>query len=157
MECRNFWQEVAIDKNGWMNTKKEHRGSNLQCLTSNWLSVNTSFPNLFPHMYATNGLLRYYHTSICDNGSKDDDNFSHISLNGFGKEQWTMWDSLTCFWTFHKVPLLLQAAAPANLLRTCRVDNITTLRTAKKEVWSEIYFQQEKLPCKFTLNVLLQI
>ena len=145
--CRRFWQGLAPDKDGWMNTRKEHGGSDVQWLArmqlTDWVST-LYFLNLFADMYVRNGLLKYHRTNACDNGSKDTDKFfPYISLKGFGREHWTTRDHFgLIFWTFAKKVLLLQAALPADLLSTCRVDNITTLRTGKEEVWNEIYFQR---------------
>ena len=51
-------------------------------------------------------------------------------------------------WDVCSKALLLQAAVIADLLRTCRVDKVTTLRTGKEEVWNEIYFsRKENVPC----------
>ena len=47
--------------------------------------------------------------------------------------------------------------SPNRPFKNCRLDNITTLRTGKKEIWNKIYFPQEKVPCKFIFNILLQI
>ena len=46
-----------------------------------------------------------------------------------------------------------RSAVAADLLRTCRVDNITTLRTGKEEVWNEIYFQREQRCLANSLSV----
>ena len=62
------------------------------------------------------------------------------------------------FGTFASKALLLQAGVIVDLVRSSRVDSITTLRTGKEEVWNEIYFsRKENVACKFTFNVLLQI
>ena len=51
-----------------------------------------------------------------------------------------------------------RSAVAADLLRTCRVDNITTLRTGKEEdlEWN-LLSAGTKVSCKFTFSVLLQI
>ena len=35
MDCREFWQELALDKDGLMNTKREQGGSDPQWLATN--------------------------------------------------------------------------------------------------------------------------
>ena len=90
--------------------------------------------------------------------TKIETSFLHITLGGLGTKDWTMCDYFGInLGTFDKEALLLQAVAPADLLRIWRVENITTLRTETRNVWNEIYFQQEGVPCKFICNVLLQI
>ena len=128
---------------------------------TNWVSI-LSFLNLLPDIYARNGLLKYHPTNIIMWQWRQKYRqvvSTHITLKGFEREHWTMrYHFDLSFGTFAKKALLLQAPVPADVLRTCRVDNITTLRTGKEEASNEIYFQQENgCNANSLSSVLLQI
>ena len=64
-----------------MNTKKEHRGSDLQWLATNWLSVDTFFSSPLCWYVCKQWVIEISElTNICDNGSKDRDKVFHTSV-----------------------------------------------------------------------------